>query len=66
MERKMKKMNKILTVTAALLAGMFVTTLYAQTMINLDLGNNTTVGSGTAGVVSSDGWQQEWLSKFRA
>ena len=29
------------------------------TMINVDLGNSTTVGSGTAGVVASDGWQQK-------
>lgn len=55
----MKKMTKILAVTAALMVGSFVTTLYAQTMINIDLGAGTSVGSGTAGVVSSDGWQQE-------
>jgi hypothetical protein len=40
------------------LSGLAITvSLTAQTMINVDLGAGTSVGSGTAGVVASNGWQ---------
>ncbi len=51
----MKKQLSLLTASLAFAS----TALTAQTMINVDLGAGTSVGTGTAGAVASDGWQQK-------
>lgn len=46
-------------VFAGIVVAAVAFTAQADLMINVDLGAGTTVGSGIAGVVASDGWQQK-------